>query len=197
MAAGTISNIVRDWRYELGYPTADALRQLAIDLKRLGISTTDCAIGFRTVNTIKRLGLVEANEEKGLESFVSDIYNKCKYYGLRPDKLVILAMQILDLESIPLSQIPNYVEEKSKDKQKLEEEIKNLLERKSSAQLEYEEALQKKKVTIDMLQEFTHMQDTLIEYDLSIEDIPNLVNALKNAQQLGMMLMQLQIRFLR
>ncbi|HEX7208452.1 MAG TPA: hypothetical protein VF233_09740 [Nitrososphaeraceae archaeon] len=186
LAAGTITNIVRDWRHELGYPTADALRQLAIDLKRLGISTVDCAIGFRIVNIIKRLGLVEADEEKRLESFVSDIYNKCKYYGLMPDKLVTLAMQILDLlESIPLSQIPNYVEEKSKDKQKLEEEIKNLLERKSSTQLEYEEALRKKKVTIDMLQEFTHMQDTLIEYDLSIEDTPNLVNALKNAQQLG------------
>src|SRR5215208_861203 len=186
LSAGTITNILRDWRHKLGYPIADALRQLAIDLKRLGISTTDCAIGFRTVNIIKKLGLVEAYEEKGLESFVSDIYNKCKYYGLMPDKLVTLAMQTLDLlENIPLSQIPNYVEEKSKDKQKLEEEIKNLLERKSSAQLEYEEALLKKKVTIDMLQEFTHMQDTLIEYDLSIEDTPNLVNALNNAQQLG------------
>jgi hypothetical protein len=130
--------------------------------------------------------LAEADEEKGLESFVSNIYNKCKYYGLMPDKLVTLAMQILDLlESIPLSQISNYVEEKSQDKQKLEEEIKNLLERKSSTQLEYEEALRKKKVTFDMLQEFTHMQDTLIEYDLSTEDIDNLVNALKNAQQLG------------
>jgi hypothetical protein len=95
-------------------------------------------------------------------------------------------MQILDLlESIPLSQIPNYLEEKSKDKQKLEEEIKNLLERNSSVQRDCEETLRKKKVTIDMLQEFTHMQDTLIEYDLSIEDTPNLVNALNNAQQLG------------
>ena len=186
LAAGTVTNIVRDWRHKLGYPIADALRQLAIDLKRQGISTTDCAIGFRTVNTIKRLGLVEADEEKGLESFVSDIYNKCKYYGLIPDKLVNLAMQILDLlESIPLSQIPNYLEEKSKDKQKLEEEIKNLLERNSSVQRDCEETLRKKKVTIDMLQEFTHMQDTLIEHDLSIEDTPNLVNALNNAQQLG------------
>jgi hypothetical protein len=186
LAAGTITNIVHDWRHKLGYPTADTLRQLAIDLKRQGINTTDCARGFRTVNTIKKLGLVEADEEKGLESFVSDIYNKCKYYGLRPDKLINLAMQTLDLlESIPLSQIPNYLEEKSKDKQKLEEEIKNLLERKSSAQRYCEEALQKKKVTIDMLQEFTHMQDTLIEYDLFTEDTPNLVNALKNAQQLG------------
>ena len=95
LSAGTITNIVRDWRHQLGYPTADALRQLAIDLKRLGISTIDCAIGFRTVNIIKRLGLVEAYEEKGLESFVSDIYNKCKYYGLMPDKLVTLAMQFL------------------------------------------------------------------------------------------------------
>jgi hypothetical protein len=103
-----------------------------------------------------------------------------------PNRLVNLAMQILDLlKSMPLSQIPNYIEEKSKDKQKLEEEIKKLLERKSSTQLEYEEELRKEKVTIDMLQEFRHMQDTLIEYNLSIEDTPNLVNALNNAQQLG------------
>jgi hypothetical protein len=157
LAAGTVSNIIGKWRHELGYPTADALRQLAIDLKRLGITTTECAVGFRTVNTIKKLGLVAADEEKGLESFVSDIYNKCKYYGLPPDKLVNLAIQILDLlESIPLSQIPNYVEEKSKDKQKLEEEIKRLLERKASAKLECEEALQKKNVTRDILQKFTH-----------------------------------------
>ncbi len=49
---------------------------------------------------------------------------------------------------MPLSQIPNYVEEKSKDKQKLEEEIKNLPGRKSSSQLEYEEALLKKLLLI-------------------------------------------------
>ena len=185
LAAGTVSNIIGKWRHELGYPTADSLRQLAIDLKRLGITTTECAVGFRTVNTIKKLGLVAADEEKGLESFVSDIYNKCKYYDLQPDKLVELAIQVLDLlESIPLSQIPNYVEEKSKDKQRLEEEIKGLLERTASAQMECEEAVQKKNVTRDILQKFTHTEEMLLEYDLSTEDIPNLVNALNNAQQL-------------
>src|SRR5919112_6864031 len=69
LAAGTVSNIIGKWRHELGYPTADSLRQLAIDLKRLGITTTECAVGFRTVNTIKKLGLVAADEEKGLETF--------------------------------------------------------------------------------------------------------------------------------
>lgn len=186
LSAGTISNIIGNWRHELGYPTADSLRQLAVDIKRLGISTTECAVGFRTVNTIKKLGLAAADEEKCLESFISDIYNKCKYYGLQPDKLVELAIQILDLlKSIPLSQIPNYIEQKSKDKQRLEEEIKRLLGRKVSAQLECEEALQKKKVTIDILQRFTHTEEMLLEYDLSTEDISNLVNALNNAHQLG------------
>ena len=151
----------------------------------MGISTTECAVGFRTVNTIKKLGLV-GDEEKGLESFVLDIYNKCKYYDLQPGKLVNLAIQILDLlETIPLSQIPNYVEEKSKDKQKLEEEIKRLLESKASAQLECEETLQKKNVTRDILQKFTHTEEMLLEYDLSIEEISNLLNALNNAEQLG------------
>jgi hypothetical protein len=66
LAAGTVSNIIGNWRHELGYPTADALRQLTIDLKRLGITTTECAVGFRTVNTIKKLGLETADEEKDL-----------------------------------------------------------------------------------------------------------------------------------
>jgi hypothetical protein len=129
---------------------------------------------------------VAADEEKDLESFVSDIYNKCTSYGLQPDKLVELAIQILDLiENIPISQISNYIEEKSKEKQKLEEEIKRLLGRKVSAQLECEEALQKKNVTRDILQKFTHTEEILLEYGLSTEDIPNLVNALNNAEQLG------------
>jgi hypothetical protein len=44
-----------------------------VDVKGLNVSTIECAIGFRTVNTIKKLGLVAADEGKGLEMFVSDI----------------------------------------------------------------------------------------------------------------------------
>jgi hypothetical protein len=51
--------------------------------------------------------------------------------------------------------------------------------------LECEEALQKKNVTRDILQKFTHTEEILLEYGLSTEDIPNLVNALNNAEQLG------------
>jgi hypothetical protein len=40
-------------------------------------------------------------------------------------------------------------------------------------------------------------EDTLKEYALATEDIPNLINALDNAEEYDMMLIQLQIRFLQ
>ncbi len=38
LGAGSVTNIVNEWRVALGSPTADALRDLAVTLRRVGIS---------------------------------------------------------------------------------------------------------------------------------------------------------------
>jgi hypothetical protein len=49
LSAGSVTNIVNDWRAEMGFPTADALRELGITLRRLGITPPQCALGFRII----------------------------------------------------------------------------------------------------------------------------------------------------
>ena len=38
LSAGSVTNIVNQWRAALGFPTADALRELAVTLRKVGIT---------------------------------------------------------------------------------------------------------------------------------------------------------------
>jgi hypothetical protein len=46
MSAGTVTNIISEWKEGIGIPTADTLRILATELKRLNINALQCARGF-------------------------------------------------------------------------------------------------------------------------------------------------------
>jgi hypothetical protein len=70
IAAGTVTKIISEWKEEIGIPTADALRVLATELKRLNINASQCAKGYRLLNMINNLG---AQEEKSIESFLTQI----------------------------------------------------------------------------------------------------------------------------
>src|ERR1700747_2896768 len=123
LSAGAVSNIVKDWRNALTHPTADALRDLAIMLRKSGITASQCAIGFRLGSIMKDLGI----DEETFSLFISEIFNHCKDIGLRPEHIAYNTKQILDLSgSIPLSQIPDYIQEKTIEKRKLEETIGKL-----------------------------------------------------------------------
>jgi hypothetical protein len=47
LSAGAVTNIVNEWRSTLGFYAADALRELSVTLKKIGITPAQCAIGFR------------------------------------------------------------------------------------------------------------------------------------------------------
>ena len=59
LSAGAVTNIVNEWRAELGFPTADALREVAVVLRRNTITAAQCATGFRLANILKNLGVGE------------------------------------------------------------------------------------------------------------------------------------------
>jgi hypothetical protein len=61
----------------------------------------------------------------------------CKDIGLKPEDIVHTAKQIVDLSgSIPISEIPSYIQEKTKERQKLEEDIKKLEGQEFEAEVE-------------------------------------------------------------
>ena len=57
LGAGFVTNIVNEWRAALGFPTVDGLRELAVTLRRVGITATQCALGFRIATVMLRIGV--------------------------------------------------------------------------------------------------------------------------------------------
>ena len=45
---GQVTDIIDEWRQNLGIPLAKDLREFAITLKKIGITANQCALGFRT-----------------------------------------------------------------------------------------------------------------------------------------------------
>jgi hypothetical protein len=112
ISQGAVSNIIAAWKTGLGYPLADDLRELSMILKRSGINTQQCAMGFRLAKMIQDLGVDEDN----FRTFISEIYQQCSEIGLRPQKVAENVKQLLMLsESIPLWQIPQYIADKTSE----------------------------------------------------------------------------------
>ncbi|MGA9171131.1 MAG: hypothetical protein WBZ20_13415, partial [Nitrososphaeraceae archaeon] len=125
LSGGGVTNIINEWRQGLGSSVADDLRELAVALKKIGITAAQCALGSRVTKIMINLGV----KENGFEAFITDTYNRCKNVGLPPENIASNLRGLLDFsttDAIPFSQIPNYVKQKTDEKQKLEEEIKKL-----------------------------------------------------------------------
>ena len=189
IAAGTVTKIISEWKEEIGIPTADALRVLATELKRSNINASQCAKGYKLLNIINNHG---AQEEKSIESFLTQIYNLCTSKNIAAEVIVNISQQIVTLnETIPFSQIPEYIQQKIEEKQCLEQEIKTLRETKLSAQSECDEVLRKSSITIDNLHQYMRLRECLREeYGLSIDDdnedaLPKLINVINDLKHSG------------
>lgn len=118
VSAGAVSNMVNNWRDALAVYDADALRELGIRFRKLAITAPQSAIGFRLASILKDLGV----DEENFGDFVSQIYSQCKDIGLKPEYIAYNTKQIVDLSgSIPISEISNYIQEKTS----LEERLKD------------------------------------------------------------------------
>jgi hypothetical protein len=96
---------------------------------------------------------------------------------LSPEKIVDLVNQLFNIsksESILLEQVPDYIQQKLEEKQKLDEQIK-----------EAEAVLQNKNVAIETIEEHIHLNEELSKYGLSTKDTSKLVNTIKNIEKQG------------
>jgi hypothetical protein len=86
----------------LGSPTADALRELAVTLRRVGITAARCALGFRVATLMLRIGV----KEDSFQSFILDVYNRCKDIGLSPQNIAFHLADLLEFsKTVSLSKI--------------------------------------------------------------------------------------------
>ena len=109
LSAGAVTNIINQWRRGLSYPLADDLRDLAVTFKKVGITATQCATGFRLATIMIKCGVNELE----FEYFISDIYNNCKKLDIPPDKIAYYIDELLKFsKEMSLSQISDYIKQK-------------------------------------------------------------------------------------
>jgi hypothetical protein len=94
---------------------------------------------------------------------------------VHPEKIVNCVNQLHDIsksDSIPVQEVPSYIEKKLVEKQKIDEEIQQA-----------DSALQSKNVTIEAINEHIKLNEELNKHGLSTQDIERLLNLLLKAKR--------------
>lgn len=131
---------------------------------------------------MKQLGV----DEEAFHFFISNTYDHSKNIGLQPDKIAAIAKQILDLaEPIPLSAIPDYIQEKTAEKRKLQEEITKLGNEELAARAKLEEVMKRTAISTADLKQFSDLKIELNKLGISLDDIPYFVKTMKGVKQLN------------
>jgi hypothetical protein len=164
---GTVSSIVSYFKIGLDDSEFDSARELALQARKQGLNLSDLASNFRLHNFIRGSGA----SENQIESFIANVSSS----ELPPEKVIELVNQLFNIskeESVPLDQIPHYIKQKSEEKQKIEEEIKQT-----------DAILQSKNVSIQAINEHLQLNEKLKEHGLSSQDIDELLNVLSSAKR--------------
>ena len=74
LSDGAVTNIVNEWKHNLGFSLADDLRELAVTMRRVGVTASQCALGFRVAMIMLNMGI----KEDDFESYILDIYNRLR-----------------------------------------------------------------------------------------------------------------------
>jgi predicted nucleic acid-binding Zn-ribbon protein len=189
VSSGAVTNIVNEWRHKLGFAVADELRELAVTMKKVGITAAQCALGFRIATVMLRIGV----KEEALESFVLDVYIRCKDIGILPENICSYLEDLLEFsKTVPLSKIPHYLKEKNDEKIKLEDEIEKLKAQIETLQQQKQVTesvrntiLEDGKITSYRLKWYSDLRAELGKYGIPVDDISKLaklVNSIKQYQ---------------
>jgi uncharacterized protein (UPF0335 family) len=147
----------------------DSFRELTLEAKKRGLSTSDLASFCRLYSFFRGSGA----KENEVEAFITNINSGY----ILPGKAIELMNQIYDIsksESVSPNQLRDYVRQKLEEKKKIDEDIK-----------ESETTLQSKNVNIQAINEHLALNEKLKEYGLSTQDIDKLLNLLVNAKRYG------------
>ena len=123
ISTGGVTNIINEWRNNIGAYIAEDLRELSLSLKKANITPIQCSIGFRVTKIMQRLGITEDQ----FEFFMSDIYDRCQKLELGPDQIEKYLLETINISKIVFpSQIPNYIITKKMEIENLQDKVENL-----------------------------------------------------------------------
>ena len=156
----------------------------------MGINTAQCALGFRIATIMLNIGV----NEDGFESFILDVYNRCKDIGLSPENISAYLQDLLEFSKtlLPLSKIPDFIKEKTDEKIELEQEIEKLRwqietlqQQKSDAESLRDMALQEERITSSELKWYSDLRAELRKYEIPVDDISKFAKLVDNIREYG------------
>jgi hypothetical protein len=168
IGAGTVSNIINEWKKGVDDSEYESIRELAVFSNKEAMTLSDMAENVRLNNYIRKSGV---NLEQ-IESLIANIAN-----SQEPQKLVDIANQIAQMstsESIPLNKMTDYIKQQKEEKQRLEKEIQ-----------ETEAVLQSKNTDIQTLNNYKKLEEQLNSQRLSTAEPQMLLSVLHTIRQIG------------
>jgi hypothetical protein len=160
------------------------LRELAIKLKKNGLTVRDCAKGLRMLMIFKKYGITEDEDQEKVIYFSKEVYTKCQEVGLTPKQVFVHIIDILKFSSeISISQIPQYMQKRIEQKkkqiestvQKLFKKIDGLADTQMKTEQEIERLSKKKETMTRTYQTFAILKSKLKQYGIEMENIEQFV----------------------
>lgn len=185
IGSSTVYNIVEKWSNEIGSERADRLREIAIKLKKNGLTISDCAKGLRMILMLKKYGIQDDENQERVTFFLKELYTKCVEVELKPQQVFDYIADILKFSTeISISEIPHFIKKRIEEKEKLESEVEQLSRKKNELteikeELEQEiQGLRNNKETMSKTYKtFTITQFKLKQYGIQMDDIDMFVKS--------------------
>jgi hypothetical protein len=183
IANGTVYNIVQEWSNGIGIQLADRLREIAIKLKRNGLTVSDCAKGLRMLMLLQKYDIKDDENQEKVPYFLKELYTKCQEVGLTPQKVFDYISDILKFSSeISISEIPKFMKQRIGEKEILENEVQELSKKRDElteitkeTEQEIQELRRIKETMTKTYKTFTITKFQLKQYGIGMEDIDEFV----------------------
>ena len=183
MGSGTVYNIIKEWRNEVGAEKGDRLRDLALKLKKTGLAVNDCARGLRTLMILNKYGINKDEDQQHLIYFLKEIYTKCQEINFSSQQIFDYISDIVKFSSeISISQIPQFMKKRIEEKEKLEsdlEKLSKIINELSMLQEDKEQEIQRlskmKEIMTKNYKTFTIAKFQLKQYGIEMKNIDRFV----------------------
>jgi hypothetical protein len=193
LGSGTVYNIVEEWSNGIGAQLADILRELAIKLKRNGLTVSDCYNGLRMLMMLKKYGIQDDESQEKVPYFLNEIYTRCREVGLTPQQVFDYIGDILKFSSeIPISEIPKFLKKRIEEKEELESEVQalsikrdELAEIKEELEQEVQGLRNSKEIRTKTYRTFMMAKSELKQYRIQMEDLDFFVKCVAGVSREG------------